>query len=295
MRIRGALLALFGAAAPVQVFGVLIAERKLELQAGLVALAALTGYAALAGRTARPGVRWPLLAGVAVLTARTAVDLARYRSPGPMAWMVSTEPPPSWPDLLGQGLWRAAPVLLAYACLAAAVVALPPRRRPRLGAVAAGAALLGYGYLGYLLVTSGYGMRGLPGGDGLRENLGGLVPALLVLGIALAAAVLAGQRAGAGALAGPGLALMVVPTTLVGGSLALVGVQTLFAYPLDVDRTVPSFVELGVRVGAESVLQPAAAVASALYLVGLALVVIGCLGRPGRRSGHPEGNDGMPR
>jgi hypothetical protein len=60
MRIRGALLALFAAAAVAQVLGVLLAARRLALPAGAVALAAgavalaaLTGYAASAGRPRR--------------------------------------------------------------------------------------------------------------------------------------------------------------------------------------------------------------------------------------------------
>jgi hypothetical protein len=53
MRIRGALLALFAAAAVAQVLGVLLAARRLALPAGAVVLAALTGYAASAGRPRR--------------------------------------------------------------------------------------------------------------------------------------------------------------------------------------------------------------------------------------------------
>jgi hypothetical protein len=292
VRIRGFLLALFGAAALVEVFGVFLAARKLELQAGSVALTALTGYTAIAGRPARSLVRWPLLAGVAVPTVRMIVDLVHYRPSGPLGWIVSSEPTPSWPDRLGQGLWRAAPVLLGYACLAVAVVVLAPRRRPRLGVASAVAALFAFGAVAYLLVTSGYGRRGLPSGDDLLFNLGALVPTLLVLGIALVAAVLAGQRAGAGALAGPGLALMALPTVLVGGSLALVGVQTLFEIPLGVYRGVPAFLEPGVLVRQGTGLQPAPAVAAALHLAGLALVVVGCLRVP--RPRRPDDVSGVP-
>jgi hypothetical protein len=149
MRTTGLLLVAVGAAVAVTTLGHLTADRPLALRATAVVLLALTGYAALALRR-HPGaeaqsaaVRWPLLAGLGVLAAEAVVAVVTYRPP---ALRPDFQPPPApHPLVLGQlarSLVAFGPSVLAYCCLAAALLALPHRWRPRLATAFAGAGLV---------------------------------------------------------------------------------------------------------------------------------------------------------
>jgi hypothetical protein len=279
VRIRGWLLALFVASGAAQVASLLLRDHRLETQAGAVALGALTGYAALS--RAAPLVRWPLTIVFGVLALRSGLDWLTYDDLGTTTQYLSIGPPRS-PDvdpghLLAEGLRHGWAPLLTYSGVVFAVLGLPPRRRRILGAAAAvtGLALVGYavrdlwrdGHVPYL--------RSL---DWMQTTAYFRMP-LLILGFAMAGVLVATQRDRLALLAGLGVLLMALPTLWSDGAAALAGVARPMLPELPADKG-GAFLIVGTLIYQK----PAQAWTpevwiTVLWLAGLALVAVGCLGR----------------
>jgi hypothetical protein len=212
VRMRRLLLTLLAVAGTVEAIGVWLGSPPLYLPAGAAALAALTAYAALIGRDSRRLVRWPLLVALAVATIRALVQLAWYRPQRAydqeLTMILTMREYPGAAHRLLDDLWHATPTLVVFGCLAVAVCTLPARRRVVVGMVTGILALI---------------VAALPLWSPPDESWYTLVVPLLVVALALATAVVSGQRAGGGPVAGLGLALMTVPALLVDGPARFAG------------------------------------------------------------------------
>jgi hypothetical protein len=289
MRIRGWLLALFVASGAAQVAGLLLRDHRLETQAGAVALGALTGYAALS-RVA-PLVRWPLTITFGVLALRSGVHWLTYDDLGTTRQYLSIGPLRS-PDvdpghLLAEGLRRGWAPLLAYSGVVFAVLALPPRRRRILGAAAAVTGLAVVGYAVRDLWRDGHTPYFQPL-DWMQTTAYFRMP-LLILGLAMAAVLVATQRGRPALLAGLGVLLMALPTLWSDGAAALAGVARPDLPLLPPDKG-GAFLAVGILIyqkpaqawtpetWTREVWTPEVWI-TVLWLAGLALVAVGCLGR----------------
>jgi len=149
------LLALVGGIFIVYAFGVLVDATALERQAGIAAAAALVGYAALATWTSPPRVRWPLLAGVAVLAVAVYANLPAPASGAQMFVPDDTELANElWQRGVARTRWIGPGLLLAATGGLVAVLAHPPRRRWWALAAATGPAVLAVGSAVHSLTVS---------------------------------------------------------------------------------------------------------------------------------------------
>lgn len=290
MRIRKWLLALFVVAGAVQIAGLLMRDELLAAQAGTVALGALTGYAALS--PASPFARWPLTITFGVLALRGGVDWLTYDDPGTSTQSLAaglaraSDIRPG--HLLAEGLRHGWAPLLMYSGVVFAVLALPRSRRRIAGLVAAVAGLVVIGYAVWDLWRDSH--------TSYRQSLGWMQTTaylrmpLLILGLAVAALLLATQRDRLTLLAGLGVLLLVLPTLWFDGAAAVAGVARpeLPLLPPDKGGALLATGLLYARPAGEwtpEVWTPA------LWLAGLALVAVGCLGR---RPAELSGRAGRP-
>ncbi|MEJ3743885.1 hypothetical protein WEI85_11400 [Actinomycetes bacterium KLBMP 9797] len=168
---------------------------------GVLAWAALAGYALLAGRHAPRATRVALVVGLLVFGGWAAVEeLATTATTTDFGWFAYTSPPSvdlrtAW----SQGLREIAPWLIGYACLTVAAFAMgtrAPAPHGRLIGIFGAALALAWG----VLVLSSRA-------DGVREWL--VYPAVLLPPAALAvAAFVAAGRVAARPLAAAGLILV---------------------------------------------------------------------------------------
>lgn len=116
-------------------FGVLVDASTLTRQAGMAAVVALVGYAALATWGAPPRVRWALLAGVVAVGAAVWLNLPDPPPEGPTNALVRLDHDvldSYWQTAVHKVRWTALGMLLGAAGGLVAVLALPPaavRRR----------------------------------------------------------------------------------------------------------------------------------------------------------------------
>lgn len=273
------MLALFVGSGAAQVAGLLLRDHRLETQAGAVALGALTGYAAL-GRAA-PLVRWPLTIVFGVLALRSGVDWLTYDDLGTTRQYLSVGPL-QLPDvdpghLLAEGLRHGWAPLLTYSGVVFAVLALPRRRRRILGAAAAVTGLAVVGYAVRDLWRDGHApyFQSL----GWMQTTAYLRMPLLILGLAMAAVLVATQRDRLALLAGLGMLLLTLPTLWSDGAAALAGVARPALPELPADEG-SALLVVGTLIYREPAPMWTPEVwVTVLWLAGLALVAVGCLGR----------------
>jgi hypothetical protein len=282
VRIRGWLLALFVVAGAIEVAGLFMNNDLLASQAGTVALGALTGYAVL-GRGS-PFARWPLTIVFGVLALRFGVRWLTYEDTGTSTRYLSIGPlrqsdvGPG--HLLAEGLRHGWAPLLVYSGVVFAVLALPRSRRRIAGLVAAAAGLVVVGYAVRDLWRDGH----LP----YRQSLGWMQTTayfrmpLLIVGLGVAAVLVATQRDRLALFAGAGVLLLLLPTLWTGGAAALAGV----ARP-DLPDLPPgkggAFLALGLLYTRPAGQWTPELWPPALWLAGLALVAVGCMGRRAER------------
>ncbi len=276
MRIRGWSLALFVVAGAVQVAGLLARDDLLAAQAGTVALAALTGYALVS--RASPFARWPLTIVFGVLALRFGVHWLTYDDSGTQ--YLAAEPARQSDirpgHLLAEGLRNGWAPLLMYSGVVFAVLALPWRRRRTAGLVAAAAGLSIVGFAVVDLWTDGHVpyLRSLD----WAQTTAYLRMPLLILGLAVAAVLVATQRDRLALLAGLGVLLLVVPTLWSDGAAALAGVSRPDLPMLPPDKG-GAFLATGLLYARSAGEWTPEVWTPALWLAGLALVAVGCLSR----------------
>lgn len=147
-----------------------------SMQYGVVMLAALAVYVAVAARTAAR-VRWAGVAGLGVLAVVMAVQLLWL--PGPEG--------EQWEQTIDRQRLVAAGVLLGVLCFAVGVLASPPRYRPRRAVLTTTLALVVTAVIGFYV---GRGIGGAPV-LGLLETAW---PALTVIFVAVGLVALSGWR-----------------------------------------------------------------------------------------------------
>src|SRR2546429_1424713 len=137
MRLRVLALSVCGVAAVMYLLAIVVHTAQVTVESGAVAFAALAWYVVLARRTLPSPVRWPLLAGLLTLglafvvwaLSDTAGETHEY---GFFAYQPLQAMPVTVLRTFGHGLRGVAVPLIAYGCLAFAVLRLPRRRRPPL-------------------------------------------------------------------------------------------------------------------------------------------------------------------
>ncbi|WP_173078501.1 hypothetical protein [Phytohabitans rumicis] len=255
MSIHGGFLIAVGVFGTAHVAGELFRSPLLP-SAGVLAWAALCGYAVLAGRGAPRTVWLTLAAGLLILGLLGAADLlAASGGTTDAGYFVYGPPPPSPAPL--EILRDSAPLLLAYLLLAIAVLAQPGGRRTRWGVIVAavGAA-----------VAAGYAVLEVWSRGGGASRVAVALPATA---LAVLAVVAAGRS----------------PRPVAAAGAVLIGLAALseVGTALDQIRFSPDgvFYTTGLMVaGAGPAAHPA--VPAALQLAGAAAVAIGCL-----RTGTP--------
>jgi hypothetical protein len=280
VRIRGWLLALFAVAGAVQVAGLLMRDDLLAARAGTVALGALTGYAALS--RASPFARWPLTIVFGVLALRFGVDWLTYEDLGATTRYLSIGPLQSSDvnpgHLLAEGVRHGWAPLLMYSGVVFAVLALPRSRRRIAGLVAAVAGLVFVAYAVRDLWRDGH-VSYLQSLDWMQTTAYLRMP-LLILGLAVAALLVATQRDRLALLAGLGVLLLALPTLWLDGAAALAGVSRPVLPDLPPDKG-GAFLATGLLYARPAGEWTPELWTPALWLGGLALVAVGCLGRRG--------------
>jgi hypothetical protein len=191
------LLLVSAAVGALSVLAAVFSAGQASMRCGVVTLAALTGYASVAGRAAPPRVRWGLAAGIGLLTVVAGLRLSWYADHGAdFGWFayapLNNEAPSAltdyWRRTIDRAQLAAIGLLLGVLCLAVAVVALPVRHRPWRAVPTTVLAAL-------LLAAVGVSVWSQVGPAPLLDVVGGVWPALL--GTLLAAGILAvaGRRA----------------------------------------------------------------------------------------------------
>jgi hypothetical protein len=290
--IRAVLLVLVAGAGLVFAVGSWLQSAALASGGGVVALLALAGYVAVAGRAAPGQVRWPLLAATLLLAAGLGASIGWLSGPRYEYGWFSYAPRSATTDLvrmvdasLAILRWIALGLLLAgagfgVAGLATARIA-PAGRLGRWRAVAAiaiGALMLAVVVVRWRsIIDQGWSFTGR-GTTGQWVDLAGAAwLAILAAGVAIAAAVLSGRLAGwQGWLGVVGGLLFAVPAL----ALADAGAQTvptkwLFAVPIS-----GGFLAPGLRYGVDTSTRPTdlyAGLVSAALVAGAALLAIAVL------------------
>jgi hypothetical protein len=203
VRLSRVLLPVSAAAGALSVLTALFSAWQAALLGGVVALAALVGYAAVAGRAAAPRVRWAVTAGLGLLAVVMAARLFWYpEQTAAVGWLAPFYPPldgggrapgkaallDHWQRMISRERLAAVGQLLAVLCFAVAVLALPTRPRPKRAVLTAVLALL------LLAGVAENVWRQLAGGRVL-DLLSAAWPALLATVLAVVVAILSGWRA----------------------------------------------------------------------------------------------------
>ncbi|MBB4957832.1 hypothetical protein [Micromonospora polyrhachis] len=293
MLIRRCLLAASGGFTVIHVTGLLFNAPILPY-AEVLAWGALVGYAVLAGRTAPARVRLALLGG---LSALGAIALVGYLQPaeadqGPTrflstadrnasAWFsyspLADASVPGPFESMGLRPWQFLLMVAGYAALSVAVLAAPARRSPRAARIGA---LVG---AGLLLVH--VGLMAWSKFEGRTEWKGSVLGLLLALVLAGAAFVAAGAALGRGGqlLSGLGLAFTTLATVEPLDETLLTW-DVRYPDPGDVSEV---YLASAVRVagtgpGLGDIGDPAQAGTVLALLVGVTMIVVGCLWKVGR-------------
>lgn len=270
--IRGWLLLACGCFGVTYIVGELFGSPLLP-SAGLLAWLALVAYVLVAGREAPIRVRVALGAGLMILGAAAAAPLFSTVDSSAGFFAYAPMRPSNELAAAGDALRDAAPVLLAYACLAFAVLLLPARR-PETGRSRAGVAVAVAGAGLAVVYTALEFWRE----DGGLAHAVATAPPFLVAALAFVAAGRTSRR-------------------VVTAGLALLGLAALWQVSEVLDRVLTvsadAFLEPGLRYGTYlvpidgSVWSASAgwALAAALQLVAAAVVTAGCL----QRGAAPDG------
>jgi hypothetical protein len=217
VRSRGVLLVLYGFAAFVHVSGVLVGSESLAWQGGLAAFLLLAGV--VVTRDGPPGVRWWLVAAALALAAVVVASFAPFESSSESLSFTSYGPG-DLPAELRQAIdasldlqrWLAFGLFVGAGCIGAAALALPPRRRPRAAVVVA---VVGLFMLVHAVLRVWDKVDCTPGQCHPRVGPGEVIAAvwlpLLAAAVAVAAAMIAVQRAAVGWLAATGALLLALP------------------------------------------------------------------------------------
>ncbi|MFI7430300.1 aminopeptidase [Micromonospora sp. NPDC049836] len=272
MRLSSGLLVASGVAGLLSVAAALLAMTAASLQFGLVMLVALLGYVLVSPAARR--VRWAVAAGVGLFAVVAALRLFWYQEQVDAAgWLTygqglaKTSMMARWREEIDRDRLAALGLALGVLCLAAGVLALPPRGGRRRVATTVLALLL-LAWFG-LSAARGLGRHPLP------ELLGTVWPALLAALLSMAALALSGWRTGWRWLLPVGLFLLALDATGTYSDLALAwsGWWSM-AHPPD-----GVFLEVGVAVSTspEGSLQVSWAVERAIALAGAGLVAVGAL------------------
>ncbi len=273
MRLSRVPLLVSTVAGALSVMAALFSARQTSSQCGVVALVALIGYVAVAGRAARPRVRWALVAGIGLLAVVIAVQLFWYpdQTGGGFGWFAYASANKAPSAMLGQ--WRrvldgerisAVGRLLGVLCLAVAVLALPGRHRPKPAVSTTVLALL-------LLAVVGADSWSRLGSAPVVGLLGTVWPALLATFAGVGVAARAGWRADRFWLLPAGALLVAVAATIAFDDLA--GTWLAWWAFSDVREGDTVFAVMD----ANSLPEVSGALATAVALVGPALLAIGAL------------------
>jgi hypothetical protein len=301
VRIPGILLVLVAGAGLAFAVGSSLPSSVLASVGGVVALLALAGYVAVVGRTAPGRVRCPLLAATLLLTAGLVASREWLFGPVYEYGWFGYQPSLSHADLLrlvdsslARQRWIALGLLLAgvgfcVAGLAAARNSAAGRlgRWRAVATIAIAALMLAVVVVGWWsLIDQGWSGTGRSTAEQWVDLAGAVWLALLAAGVATAAAVVSGRRAGmAGWFSAVGGLLFAAPAL----ALADAGAQTvptkwLFAGPATDAIPAP-----GLSVSAVTSTPPAdlcAGLVAAALVAGAALLVVAVLGRDGEPNNH---------
>jgi len=278
---RGLLLVVAVGGALIGAAGLVTGSTALAVEGFAVALAALGVRTAMAVWPAAPRVRWPLLAALAVLALVVVTEGARPHRPVAGFRVLVSGPLPPERDLvlgvIGDDLRLLWAPLLAYACLVAAVAALPRRRRTPLAWIGAAGALLAVGVASRTWLADGRWLTGR-GPTPLESLAVQAVPLAFAL-LALVGAVLAGQRGPgrmAPALAAAGMLVLAVPALWM---LSSTGYRAAVGHAFatrPADALVAGLI-YAAPAARDPGLSPGSVALIAAWVAGAGLVVLGCL------------------
>lgn len=263
------LLLITGATGALSVGAAFLSAWQASMQFGVLMLAVVTVFVAVAGRTAVPRVRWAAVVGLGVLAVVMAVRTTWLDAP-------ASEP---WSQTISRERLAATGMLLGVLSFAVGVLALPRRYRPRRAALTTALALLLMAVIGFEV---GRKIAGAPV-LGLVETAW---PALIAVLAAVGLVALSGWRGDRTWFVLGGAALVAVAAATAFDDLMSVGATWQAASVPHAD----AFLQPGIRVSvaapqlaaplggsAGDVLQPSAALEMALALAGPALLAIGVL------------------